>query len=302
MSRGLQFIASGLACCLGVSAASGTARAAGPDFQANFDSVCADRSDDWKVSNQLRRQGEWADRFACKSQAGSGNRYVTIEVRPGDGRDNPANSNSTERAEIQIKRGDLVQFDEPVWYRFKFRLDGPWQGGSNRTVLHQIKQNIATNFDAEIETGAPCVSANPFFRVHVREFEPGRLALRADIAESIGCPSEAGRHVICPAVPIETDRWYTINVAMRPSPQTARGYAKVWVDGVACGDYRGRFGYPTYGVKREGKPFIDTPPRFGIYRDKLAVTQRVSFDEIAFWREKPAASPLWSGITAIEAE
>ena len=47
-----------------------TTRAADPVFQANFDKTCADQSDDWKVSNQLRRQGGvWSDRFACKSDA-----------------------------------------------------------------------------------------------------------------------------------------------------------------------------------------------------------------------------------------
>ena len=75
---------------------------------------------------------------------GGGNRYVSIEVRPGDGRDNPANSNSTERAEIQIKRGDLVQFDEPVWYRFKFRLDGALAG---RQQPHRLASDQAEHRD-----------------------------------------------------------------------------------------------------------------------------------------------------------
>jgi Polysaccharide lyase len=274
------------------------AHAADPVFHERFETACVADNADWKVSNQLRkRQPDWATRFNCAVLGPADHaRQLTVEVRPGDGNDNPAASNPTERAEIEIRRPELVRFDQPIWYRFAFRIDGTWQGGANRTVIHQIKQNIAKPFDVEMESGAPCVSANPFFRIHVREFEPGQLALRADVAESLGCPSEAGRHLVCPAVPIKADRWHTVHVAMRPSTAPATGQVRVWVDGVTCGAYRGRFGYPTYGVQRDGKPFIDTPPRFGIYRDALDVTQRISFGGIAFWTQQPVDDPVWRGV------
>jgi hypothetical protein len=30
----------------------------------------------------------------------------------------------------------------PTWYHFAFRLEAPWLGLSNRTVIHQVEQNI----------------------------------------------------------------------------------------------------------------------------------------------------------------
>lgn len=273
------------------------AHAAEPTFVEHFETACVADSKSWRVSNQLRKQdGDWATRFRCAAnERPEQGRHLTVEVRPGDGNDNPATSNPTERAEIQINRGELVRFDQPIWYRFAFRIEGQWQVGANRTVLHQIKQNIAKPFDVETTEGAPCVSANPFFRVHVREFD-GRLAFRADVAESAGCPSDAGRHLVCKAVPIATDQWQTVHVAMRPSTEPDRGSVRVWINGAECGSYRGRMGYSTYGVQKDGKPFIDTPPRFGLYRDAIDIAQRASFDNIAFWTEHPGSNPEWLGI------
>jgi hypothetical protein len=273
--------------------------AAGPVFEEGFETACVEDNQRWKVSSQLRRQPDWPSRFGCPAaRAHEGARALSVEVRPGDGREGAAGSNPSERAEIQVTAADLVQFDRPIWYRFAVRLDGPWRTGANRTVLHQIKQNIASGFDVGTTAGAPCVSANPFFRVHAREFD-GRLGLRADVAESAGCPSEAGRHVVCSAVPIETDRWHVVHVALRASPDPDRGIVRVWIDGALCGTYRGRFGYPAFGVQRDGKPFVDTQPRFGIYRDAVPVAQAASFDAIGFWTAAPDGDPAWRGIAPL---
>lgn len=58
-------------------------------------------------------------------------------------------------------------------------------------------------------------------------------------------------------------------------------------------------GYPRYGTMKDGKPFIDTQPRFGIYRDALpGVSQTILFDDIAFWSQDPAGHPAWSGVAS----
>jgi hypothetical protein len=49
-----------------------------------------------------------------------------------------------------------------------------------------------------------------------------------------------------------------------------------------------------YGARRNGTPFINAQPRFGIYRDWRAETQTIYFDKIMFWNADPAGHPDWS--------
>jgi hypothetical protein len=83
-----------------------------------------------------------------------------------------------------------------------------------------------------------------------------------------------------------------VNVQLVPA-QDASGRADIWLNGAHCGAYRGSMGDPEYGVRRNGVPFIDTQPRFGIYRDWRAETQTVYFDKIMFWDADPTGHPDW---------
>ena len=49
-----------------------------------------------------------------------------------------------------------------------------------------------------------------------------------------------------------------------------------------------------YGARRNGTPFVNAQPRFGIYRDWRAETQTIYFDKIMFWNADPAGQPDWS--------
>jgi hypothetical protein len=49
-----------------------------------------------------------------------------------------------------------------------------------------------------------------------------------------------------------------------------------------------------YGARRNGAPFINAQPRFGIYRDWRAETQTIYFDKIMFWNADPAGHPDWN--------
>jgi hypothetical protein len=49
------------------------------------------------------------------------------------------------------------------------------------------------------------------------------------------------------------------------------------------------------GARRNGAPFINAQPRFGIYRDWRAETQTIYFNKIVFWNADPSGHPDWSG-------
>ena len=68
----------------------------------------------------------------------------------------------------------------------------------------------------------------------------------------------------------------------------------VWLNGVHCGAYRGPMGDPENGARRQGVPFIDAQPRFGIYRDWREARQTIYFDRIRFWNADPAGHPDWA--------
>jgi len=50
---------------------------------------------------------------------------------------------------------------------------------------------------------------------------------------------------------------------------------------------------PEHGARRNGTPFINAQPRFGIYRDWRAETQTIYFDKIMFWNANPGEHPDW---------
>jgi hypothetical protein len=226
-------------------------------------------------------------RYVCDAR---GSRAAEMEAEPGGGA-------PSERAEIQVKAdrasgaGELVKFGETLWYRFSFKLSGDWPRDVPipgrqpcRTVIHQIKQNAAID-------GKDC-GASPFFKIEARPFGE-RVRFFAQVAAGGSCasPPTVRRTQICiNDLPRQT--WTTVNVRIFPA-QDASGRVDLWLNGAPCGSYRGPMGDPEHGARRNGMPFVDTQPRFGIYRDWRAETQTIYFDKIMFWNAEPTGHADW---------
>src|SRR6202035_3848850 len=101
-----------------------------------------------------------ARHYICDSE---GSRAADVEAEPGG-------IVPSERAEIQVRSdratgaGELVKFDELVWYRFASKIAGacpqhvrPAAPPPCRTVIHQIKQD-------SFKGGKSC-NASPFFKI-----------------------------------------------------------------------------------------------------------------------------------------
>jgi hypothetical protein len=228
-----------------------------------------------------------AKRYACDS---AGSRAGEMESEPGG-------VVPSERAEIQIKAdrktgvGEVVKFGAPVWYRFSFRVGGDWprdvpaSGRSPcRTAIQQIKQNAARD-------GVDC-GASPFFKIEARPLGTAmRFFAQVTTGPACAAPHEVRRVQLCRAE-LPRASWATVNVRLLPA-QDASGQVDIWLNGAHCGTYRGAMGDLEYGVRRNGVPFIDTQPRFGIYRDWRAETQTIYFDKIMFWDVEPTGHPDW---------
>jgi hypothetical protein len=65
------------------------------------------------------------------------------------------------------------------------------------------------------------------------------------------------------------------------------------LDGIFCVAYQRPMADPVYGTRRNGAPFINAQPRFGIYRDWRAETQTIYFDKVMFWNADPSGHPDW---------
>jgi hypothetical protein len=203
----------------------------------------------------------------------------------------------SDRAEIQIKAdrktgaGEVVKFGAPVWYRFAFKVDADWPRDEPvsgrtpcRTVIQQIKQNAAKD-------GVDC-GASPFFKFEARPLGEG-VSFFAQVMTGPVCtaPHQVRRTQICHAG-LPREHWATVNVRLVAAGD-ASGRVDVWLNGAHCGTYRGPMGDPEYGARRNGVPFVDTQPRFGIYRDWRAETQTIYFDRIMVWNTDPAGHPDW---------
>lgn len=203
----------------------------------------------------------------------------------------------TERAEMQIRHNretaenELVRFGETTWYRFAFKAPGDWPDDrpingrpACRTVIHQIKQD---SFDGE----RSC-NASPFFKIEARPLE-GRVRFFGQITYGPPCtaPQSVRRNQICVLDDLPRDVWHRVNVRLTPAHQDGR--VDMWLNGKHCGSYVGPMADPELGARRQGVPFINVQPRFGIYRDRRAETQTMYFDRIAFWHSEPAGHPDW---------
>jgi hypothetical protein len=226
-------------------------------------------------------------RYACD---GEGSRAGEMEREPGG-------VVPSERAEIQIKAdrktgaGEVVKFGAPVWYRFAFRTGADWPrdvpvAGRTpcRTAIQQIKQNAAKD-------GVDC-GASPFFKIEARPLgDKLRFFAQITVGPACAASAEVKRIQLCRAE-LPRERWATVNVRLLPA-QDESGRADVWLNGAHCGSYRGPMGDAEHGARRNGAPFVDTQPRFGIYRDWRAEAQTIYFDKIMFWDTDPTGHPDW---------
>ena len=229
-----------------------------------------------------------AKRYVCD---GNGSRAAEMEADPGG-------IAPTERAEMQVKSdrktgaGEVAKFGETVWYRFAFKVSNDWPrdvpiAGRQpcRTVIHQIKQDAFLN-------GKSC-DISPFFKMEARPLDD-HVRVFAQVATGDACasPSTVKRTLLCVTDDVPRETWTTVNVRLHPA-HDATGRVEVWLNGRPCGSYSGPLGDPEHGARRDGMPFIDAQPRFGIYRDWRAETQTIYFDKIMFWNQDPTGHPDW---------
>jgi hypothetical protein len=229
-----------------------------------------------------------AGRYVCDSE---GSRAAELEAEPGG-------VVPSERAEIQVRSdratgaGELVKFGQPVWYRFSFKIAGDWPqdvpaAGRQlcRTVIHQIKQD-------SFKGGKSC-NASPFLKVEARPLGE-RVHFFAQVAAGAPCadPPMVTRTQICRR-DLPRESWTTVQVRLNPAAHDADGRVDIWLNGAFCGTYQGPMADRDYGTRRNGAPFINAQPRFGIYRDWRAETQTIYFDRIMFWNADPTGHPDW---------
>ena len=229
-----------------------------------------------------------ARRYVCDSK---GSRAAAMEAELGG-------VVPSERAEIQVRTdratgaGELVKFGQPVWYRFSFKIAGDWPQDVQadgrqpcRTVIHQIKQDSFTG-------GRSC-NASPFFKIEARPLGE-RVRFFAQVAAGAPCaqPPMVTRTQICRR-DLPRESWTTVRVRLNPAHNANDGRVDIWLNGALCGTYQGPMGDPDHGARRNGAPYINAQPRFGIYRDWRAETQTIYFDKIMFWNANPEGHPNW---------
>ena len=149
----------------------------------------------------------------------------------------------SERAEIQVRSdratgaGELVKFDELVWYRFSFKIAGDWPqdvpaAGRQpcRTVIHQIKQD-------SFKGGKSC-NASPFFKIEARPLGD-HVRFFAQVAAGTPCaqPPMVMRAQICRR-DLSRESWTTVQVRLNPA-HDASGRVDIWLNGAFCGAYHG---------------------------------------------------------------
>ena len=105
-------------------------------------------------------------------------------------------------------------------------------------------------------------------------------------------PPVVMRTQIC-RLDLPRESWTTVQVRLNAA-HDANGRVDIWLNGAFCGAYHGPMADHDDGARRNGTPFINAQPRFGIYRDWRAETQTIYFDKIMFWNADPAGHPDWS--------
>ena len=278
---------------LGFGLSSAVAQDVAAPLSAGFEDLCvADSAHPpklWKISGKLDPNA-WRSRIVCDLSSPA-RPVLHITVHPGDAPDQSVGDAPIERVEIQIRK-QVIKFDKPTWYHFAFRLDAPWAGIGNRTVIHQVKQNIPTE---ETKPLGSCQSANPLFKIEAIPSKTG-----ADFVAKVRGTSDCNAgtsQIVCGPWPLDIGEWNDVNVMLKPSLQEGASALQVALNGRACAiSYTGRLGYLDHGMRDEdGHPYIDVQPRFGIYRDTLPdLIQSIDFADIKFWSTDPTGNPAWS--------
>src|SRR5438874_9622938 len=91
---------------------------------------------------------------------------------------------------------------------------------------------------------------------------------------------------------LSRESWTTVQVRLNPA-HDASGRVRIGLNRAYFRACRGPVSGREYGAGRNGAPFIDAQPRFGIYRDWRAETQTIYFDKIMFWNADPSEHPDW---------
>jgi hypothetical protein len=287
---------------IGAAVVPASAQGPQPIFRADFGSSCVVGSPDWKISTRLDKAVR-PERLRCDDAPNHGERHrsLLVTIKPGDAYEPEPTSIPTERVEIQLQR-ELIRFDTTTWYSFMLRVHSPWLAKENRTVIQQIKQSIDKRYEIGRGGEEICAPSHPLFKIEVGSNSESPV-FRTKATGTAACGADVGKKLICGDWPLSADTWHRVHVAIRPSQREGATYLRVWLDGRACPAFRGILGYPRYGVQREGHPFIDTQPRFGIYRDALAdLVQTIEFDDVAFWDIKPTGHPAWRDIDLEETD
>ncbi len=230
--------------------------------------------DVWRPSDE-----SVAYRFAVRDDVGAidGDNAAMVLVRSGDHALVGRSGDATERAEIESQQ-EIVRFDEEVWYTFSVFIPSSYPRADNRAVIHQIKENT-TAVDGEA-----CPLASPFFAVEVRGAdEYAVIVIRVTYSVDCSHDKPMRRQFTVPY-----DEWHTIQVHMLPSHDPETGFVTAWINGIRAFEWVGGLGYATFG-----KGFVDTQPRFGIYRNSIAEPARLFFDSIVFWDVEPSADYRW---------
>jgi hypothetical protein len=203
-----------------------------------------------------------------------GRRALRVELHPGD---HLGAGGATERVEIHSQRV-LVRFDREVWYSFAVFVPGSFPRADNRTVIHQIKEDVGQGAEAG------CGGASPFFAIETRG-DPDAVHVIVRRTFSPACGHNK-THLF--EGHVSYDAWHVFAVDLKASHEPAAGFVRVWLDGAPVAACRGGFGYPAMGLG-----YVDAQPRFGIYRDVLQQPAVIFFDRLAFWSTSPLGSPLW---------
>jgi Polysaccharide lyase len=176
-----------------------------------------------------------ARHYICNSE---GSRAAAVEAEPGG-------VVPSERAEIQVRSdratgvGELVKFDELVWYRFSFKIAGDWPqdvpaAGRQpcRTVIHQIKQD-------SFKDGKSC-DASPFFKIEARPLSE-RVRFFAQVATGTSCalPPIIVRAQICQRG-LARESWTTVQVRLNPA-HDASGRVDIWLNDSSAASIKGRW-------------------------------------------------------------
>jgi hypothetical protein len=164
----------------------------------------------------------------------------------------------SERAEIQVRSdratgaGELVKFDELVWYRFSFKIAGDWPhdvpaAGRRpcRTVIHQIKQD-------SFKGGKSC-NASPFFKIEARPLGD-HVRFFAQVAAGTPCaqPPIVMREQICQR-DLPRESWTTVQVRLNPA-QDASGRVDIWLNGASAAPIRDPWPIETMALAATARP------------------------------------------------